>query len=283
MNCEVVQRHLLGCESPDRPSAAAAAHVAECSACREWLSRLVQMERAVHELPVPPADMARSALVRRILARPTPEGQRTKDKGQKTKDVPRPSIARLIGSWILDPHASPRRRVAAGLVAGMAAALLLFLTGWLVWQTTRTPEMASATNQPAPDPLADALGRRGIRTADGKKGVDRVKAMADAANQLHARCRDVVLSGVNDDLIALTQLYGRVVDEGVVKTAEGLSAEERRDILAPIAETLKHAESEWGRLTQQNSLRADVKSALEKAALAAHTANVRLTELSAAV
>jgi hypothetical protein len=281
MNCDVVQRHLLGCESPDRPSAAATAHLAGCVVCREWLQRLLQLERAVPSLPVPSAEAARSDFLRRILTHPTEEGRRTKDKGQKSKDAHRPSIARVVGSWIMDPHSSPRRRVAAGLVAGVAAALLLFLTGWLVWHPGPPSQTSSVAEKPAPDLLAIDLGRLKIDVPEGKKGADRVKAMADAADQLHARCRAAMLTGANNELIKMAQLYGRVVDEGVVKTAEALSLEERREILAPIADNLKNAESEWGRLTQQNGLPADVKAALEKAALAAHIGNARLTELCA--
>ena len=67
MNCQVVRKHLLGSERPGRPPAEASAHLAACAACREWQQRLVQMEQAMSLLPVPPADAARAALVRRVL------------------------------------------------------------------------------------------------------------------------------------------------------------------------------------------------------------------------
>ncbi len=273
MNCDVVQRLLLGREAPEHPSADAAAHLADCAACREWLLRLIQLERAVPYLPVPPAEAARSALMRRILARETP-GRKKEASAPKR----RPSIAMVVGSWIMDPHASPRRRVAAGLVAGVAAAMLLFITGWLIWDSLRgeSPEAAPLAVK-RPDKLVADLHRVGIHEPDGKVGPARVKAMAEAAEALRSRAAG--RPGADEELIALAQLYDRVVEEGVVKTAEGLSADERRDILKTVAEDLERADSEWHRLSQQTGLAPGVKAALEKAAQAARNGNTRLMEL----
>jgi hypothetical protein len=274
MNCDVVQRLVLGCESPDRPSADAAAHLADCAACREWLVRLLQMERAVPYLPVPPAEAARSALMRRILSRAPGK------KKEPVAEKHRPSIAMVVGSWIMDPHASPRRRVAAGLVAGVAAALLLFITGWLIWDGDQHDSATQARATPAripADKLVADLHRFGIHEPEGKVGPERVTAMAAAAEVLRTRAAE--RSGADDELVALAQLYSRVVEEGVVKTAEGLSAADRRAILGSIAADLYRADSEWHRLSQQTGLAPAAKDALAKAALAAHNGHARLREL----
>ncbi len=271
MNCEVVQRHLLSCESPDRPSADASAHLADCAACREWLTRLVQMERAVPYLPVPPAEAARSALVCRILAQKTSNGRGTSDRR-------RPSVAMVLGSWIMDPHASPRRRTAAGLVAGVAAALLLFVIGWLVWYGGGTPE--SVVSSRPPDQLLAELGRSGIHTADGKTGSQRLQALAAAAEQLHAKCQDAARSGAYEELKAMAHLYGRVVDEGIVKTAEELSPAERSAILRSIAKDLGDADSKWRGLATAAALPDSAKLALNRAAQTATKAHDRLLELA---
>jgi hypothetical protein len=273
MNCEVVQRQLLSVESPDSPTAVAAAHLADCPACREWLLRLVQMERAVPCLPVPPAEAARSALMRRLLS-------------QKAGAAPsagprrRRSVAMVLGSWIMDPYSSPRRRVAAGLIAGVAAALLLFVLGWLVWYGGVDQEVASPP-RPMPDSLVADLGRYKIHTADGKAGGARVEAMAAAAQQLHARCQDAARNHDYEELTALATLYVRVVDDGVVKTAETLSPEDRRSIPTSIAEDLGKADTQWNQLSQQTGLPERAIKALKLAALAARNGNARLGELSA--
>jgi hypothetical protein len=271
MNCEVVQRQLLSREDPDSPTAAASAHLADCAACREWLLRLVQIERAVIHLPVPPAEAARSALMRRILA-------------QKAGTAPpagphrRPSVAMILGSWIMDPHSSPRRRVAAGLVAGVAAAMLLFVLGWLVWYGGNEP--APSPGPRVVDPLAQDLRRYKIEAGETANPRDRVGVMAKAAEELRGRAA-ALPAGAETDLIDLAQLYTRVVDEGIVKTAEGLSPEDRRTILASIAKDLGEADTHWQRLSQQTGLSKQASRALERAALSARNGKERLDGFAA--
>jgi hypothetical protein len=279
MNCDVLQRHLLGSESPDRPSAAASAHLADCAACREWLQRLLQMESALPYLPVPPAEAARSALMRRILTEQAANGEATGDKPQPTKERRRPSIALVLGSWIMDPRASPRRRVAAGLIAGVAAALLLFVTGGLVWLAVHTPPPDDGLPPKVPvDSLAQELRRYKIDPGDSEKPRDRVNAMAAAAEVLSGRAAGQ--RRPDEELIAMAQLYSRVVEEGVLRSADGLSAEERREILEPVCKSLEKSQSEWaGMASQQVGLSPQVKEALQKAALAAETGNKRLRQL----
>jgi hypothetical protein len=278
MNCEVLQRHLLGSESPDSPSAGARAHLAGCAACREWLQRLLQIESALPCLPVPPAEAARSALVRRILAGESVNGQAG---GATPAPQPRrrPSIAMVLGSWIMDAHASPRRRGAAGLVAGVAAALLLFVTAWLLWLADRTPPDEGPAVKAPEDSLAQHLRRYKIEPP-GEKATpsERVKVMASAAKQLSDSAAGQ--RRPDDELIGLAQLYSRVVDEGIVKTAEGLSPEEGRDLVESLCEGLEKAQSEWtGLASHQTGLSPRVTDALQKAADAARDGKKRLREL----
>jgi hypothetical protein len=158
---------------------------------------------------------------------------------------------------------------------------LLFLTGLLVWHSGSPPQMAHSTAQPAGESLASKLRRYNVSLARTEKPADGVSAMADAAEKLHARGRDTVLTASADDLADLADVYDSVVREGVMKPAEGLSADERRKILQPIAETLREAESQWQQLSQQNGLPKRVQKALEKCAFAARDGHARLKELCA--
>jgi hypothetical protein len=281
MSCQVVRKHLLGSERPRRPSAEASAHLAACAACREWQQRLAQMEQALSRLPVPPADAARAALVGRVLSGEALKHRRPSPKpaanGQPAR---RPSIAMVVGSWIMDPHASPRRRVAAGLVAGVAAALLLFITGWLVWDASRPESVVAVATEKAPavPTLAAALERYKIKTDETARLSDRVAEMAKAADRL----RDLAWEKVRaeDELIDLADLYARVIREGIVQPAEGLSAEERGVILKPITKSLVAAESQWESLrSQQTNPRPRVQKALENAVLAARDGRDRLEKM----
>jgi hypothetical protein len=280
MTCDAVQKHLLGCERPDCPSAEASAHLAACAACREWHQRLVQLEAAVPLLAVPRADAARSALVRRILAG---NGAARPGPAANGRPAHRPSIALVVGSWIMDPHAAPRRRVGAGLVAGVAAALLLFVTGWLIWSAGHRPEpVAHATPKAPPgDALLAELGRYNVKPREAATPGERVQAMADAAGELvkHADGRAKARNLDADEWVALADLYDRVVRERIVTPAEGLSAAERRQVLKPIADGLGSAESQWQQLSQQTELPPAVQQALAKCAVASREGKKRLLKL----
>lgn len=123
MNCKVLQKQLLGLETPDRPPPEAAAHLACCPDCREWHGRLVHMERAVACLPLPSADAARIGFLNRLTC-----GEKPQPKTFKTPLPSQPkrrSIAGIVGSWILDPRvaAPPGRRRSRGGNGSIAASL----------------------------------------------------------------------------------------------------------------------------------------------------------------
>jgi hypothetical protein len=284
MNCEAARKHLLGSERPDRPSAEASAHIAACLACLEWQQRLVQLELAVRQLPTPRADAARSALLRRILTdKPASKPKSSPRIAVNGQAARRPSIARVVGSWIMDPHASPRRRVAAGLVAGVAAALLLFLTGWLVWDATRpgSPMVVSTPKAPPRDPVVVALEKLNIRVSENGPPAQRIREFSGAADEL--RTRAGARAATDSELSAMALLYSQVVRDGVIKTAQGIAADgfpgDERDALLRIADQLGKDDSEWKRLSQQTGLSEGAKNAVNRAALAASDAKTQLLEL----
>jgi hypothetical protein len=184
----------------------------------------------------------------------------------------------ILGSWVMDPHAHPRRRVAAGLVTGVAAAMLLFVIGWVVWYGGNQTAPTAGVKAPA-DPLIVDLRRLKIEAEDTTNPSDRVKAMASAAKQLRGRA--VERAGAEAELIALADLYTRVVDEGILKTAEGLSLAERRSLSTSIAKEFEDADTDWRRLSQQTGLSRQAIKSLESAAFAAHNGNQRLKEWAA--
>jgi hypothetical protein len=236
------------------------------------------------QLSLPRADAARSALVRRILTeKPAAKPKSSPRLVVNGRAEPRPSVARVVGSWIMDPHASPRRRVAAGLVAGVAAALLLFFTGWLIWDATRpAPEVVVSTQRTPPrDPLLVLLERYSIHVNEPGTPDQRIKDMAGAAEELRKRAGARVLA--DNELSAMAQAYTQVVRDGVVKPAKGLVAdglvpEDRQAVLA-IADQLAKDDSEWKRLSQQTGLSASAQSAVNQAAEAASEANGELRKL----
>jgi hypothetical protein len=207
----------------------------------------VQLEEAVRQLPVPASQGARSVLINRLLNEENPAPQRQ-----------RPSVAMILGSWILDPRDSPQRRVGAGLVAGIAAALLLFLTGWWIFfhlQPSRQSDtLPVAVKKPAVDPLVADLMRYNIILAKATTPRERVEAMASVAEELNQRSRQLAKKAPPDDLKLLAGLYGRVVHEGILARAEALPRQDRRPVLEPIASQLEKVESQARQMSEQPDL-----------------------------
>jgi hypothetical protein len=278
MNCDALQKHLLGLEDPGRPADEARAHLAACASCRDWQRHLLLMERAVSRLPVPSAADARDALLRRILTgpgagRPVPEAA----GGRR-----RPSVAMMLGSLILDRHASPRRRVGAGLVAGLAAALLLFLLGGLVLLTGSHDESPLArARKPAPDALVAELMRHNLKLAEARTPRERVELMAGVADNLHTKGHTLARAGSADDLAVLAALYGRVVREGVLKRAAELPPGQRREVLAPIADRLTEAQGQAQRWALETDMPPPSKEALAQIARAAGEGSAQLQKMFA--
>jgi hypothetical protein len=280
MNCDALQKHLLGLEWPAQAEGDARAHLAGCVACREWQRHLVQLERAATRLPVPPAHAARDAFVRSLLAAPPAVGAPPAKPGTNGR---RRSVAMVLGSLILDPHASPRRRVGAGIVAGVAASLLLFITSWLAWYSWHgdgPKQFAGSTEkQPVTDPLVAELMRRNLKLAKGGTPRERVEAMAGVAGELHARSNALARTAGAEDMELLAQLYGRVVREGIVGRAAVLPDAERRAVLEPIALQLGRAESEAERLAAEEGVPQAAREALRRIALAAREGDRELCRL----
>ena len=66
MNCTVIQRRLLSAEQPEQPPGDIKSHLAQCPTCRAWQRRLVQLERLVRQVPVPPST-AKEQFLQRIV------------------------------------------------------------------------------------------------------------------------------------------------------------------------------------------------------------------------
>lgn len=264
MNCTALRRELLKAERSDRPAPPAAAHLAACAACRRFQQQLMLAEHLAGELPAPSADEARAELLRRLGREPAPTPARA--------PAPRRSVALILGSWILDPHAAPARRVAAGLVAGLAAAVMILFVGWMIWFTRPGPE------RPAILPLAADLRRQHVVLREASTPRERLAALADAADELCSRGERLAFARP-DDLQQLARLYDRVVCEGLIPGAEELPAEQRSAALTPICRQLTEAESLASRLAVQADLPAASALALQRIALAADLGRKELLRL----
>lgn len=227
MNCAAIQRRLLSLEQPEQPTAEIKSHLAQCPSCRTWQRRLVQMERQVPLVLVPPST-TKDEFLQRI-------------RGE--------SAARTIA----DPATLSRYRLASGpkeralrkvsLAFALAASLLVFALGWWSWPHTppSLPDLARQEQARLEQRLSDSL------RSDTPK--ERVLRLAQLAEELHGEARTLV--DHSERLDEWSRFYARIVGEHLIEQARQLSPEERPVVVQKIAQSLSDTESHASRFAAQ--------------------------------
>jgi hypothetical protein len=229
MNCQSVQSQILSGASPERLSPEVIQHLRDCADCRLWHARLVRVERALPEVPVPPSH-GPGELLRQLLE---PQGHPV-----------RPSSARLR-EW-------GRQKVA--LAFALAASLLVFALGFWVW-----PHHADSEFRPD-----SYLARRNQYLGQAHTHGDRVVVLANFADDLLRQARTL-----EDEarLKEVEQSFIRLVRRDLLDYARRVPPEERRTVLNEVANRLRNSESEASRLAadlvghRADSLRAIARAA----------------------
>jgi hypothetical protein len=268
MNCKDVRGHLLQAERPERPPAAVAEHLGQCSPCRQWHQRLVQLEQTVPLLPVPPTN-AKAALLERIVnGKTAPRGRSTAHKPSR------------VHAFFQSPALPP---------AVLAASLLVFACVWWLLQAgprERGPvaprAVTMAPKPPPPDPLLADLMQHNVRLAKADSPQERIVELADMADRLHSTARTLAATADAEDLAKLTELYRKVVEEGVVAQAKSKLAQlpraERWKVLDPIAARLAKTQKEAQVMAVQ-ATRLDAINPWQDLASAARTGTSELRAL----
>jgi hypothetical protein len=270
MNCHLVKRRLLSSSDPAEAPPDVRAHLAGCSCCRDWQRQLVQVERNIPLLPVP-RSRGRDRLMQRFVPAPA-------------QSPPAAAVPPLPAASA--PAKRPLRRTLVLIRLGAAAAalfLILVLGGRAVWPRHQLPANTSGpVPQPAsPDPLLAGLVRHDLRLATAATPRERLAILADVADELLDPASALAAQMANPQLEALARLYGRVIDEGILKQARTLPAAERRSILSPIAERLARSARHIDRLVQKTP--AEQSRSLQSIAGTAREGNRRLYGLVAEV
>lgn len=254
MKCTVLQTYLLGVERCDRPPAEVQAHLAACSACRQWQRRLIQLERGAALLPVPPSTR-KADVLHAIRTAPLPKADGpARDKNRGLQKV--------------------------AVAFALAAALVVLAVGLYAWQRQQGVR-APAAPKPAGDPLLAKLVQRDLRLAAGATPRERVETLADMAGDLHGETKALAKEAREKDLADLAGMYSQVVREGIVKLAAQVPDGERQKVLEPIAGRLARAGREADQLAEQ--LPASSAAPVREMADAAREGNVELSRLLAVV
>jgi hypothetical protein len=235
VNCIVIQRRLLAAEQPEQPPPEVRSHLGQCSACRAWQRRLVQIERQIPRLPVPPST-ARDELLAHFRGAPS-----TNPLPPATELRPIRWTGSSVGSkeWAL-------RKVS--LAFAMAAALLVFALSWWAWPHQATGPATALAVTPR-ERYEKQWNDRLEKTLLGLAGQERLRKLADLAEEVHGEaCKQ---TGDQDKLGVLAHFYARVVAERLLVYARDLPPQDRSDVLLDIAQRLARTESQATRLATQ--------------------------------
>jgi hypothetical protein len=267
MNCDVVQRRLLGVEDPAQPPEELAAHLTMCGSCRDWQSHLLHLEEHVPLLPVP-ASRGKSRMLRRLL-------RETVAKGDTVTATAAPTLSTspLTASPAIVPLRNP-----CWVAAGLAAAVLLVIFGaWKAGKHEAPDKPVVPVAKAPPEPLVATLVRRDARLARAESPRERLEILADLAEDLHTEAYSLAEAATGDDLADLAKLYEQVLRDGIVRQAGLLSAAERSTVLKPIAARLAGAAKTLDRLAQR--MPPEYVQPLVQMAAAARDVNSRLGQL----
>jgi len=245
VNCTLIQRRLLSAEQPDQPEADVQSHLAECPTCRAWQRRLVQIERLIPQLPVPPSS-AKAELLGRLLGTPPAQAVRP------------PAIAQPPAVWqsALTPGPKERGLRKLSLALTLAATLLVFALAWWAWPHNHGP---APSQHPRPDPMVQKFEERlaGILRADTPR--DRILQLADLAKEVHGEANRAKDNAEKLDWWA--RFYARVVGEHLLEQAHQLPQADRPALLKEIASGLSETESAASRLAAELKSRAPKSAA----------------------
>lgn len=226
MNCHHLRQRLLSATHPERVTRRLRAHLACCADCRAWRRRLLQIERHVPLLPVPPS-RRKEAFLNRFVARenamPAPATVRSGPETVPSLPAPAPAVV-------------PSRRFQRPTLWQAAAASLAFTAGagGLYWWIRPQLEDA-APPKLASDPLLASLLHRDLRLAEAGSPRERIEVLTDLADDLHRETRSLAQATATPQLTALARLYGQVIRDGILTQAEALPPPERAPFLDGIA------------------------------------------------
>jgi hypothetical protein len=229
MNCTETQNALFNLERPDRPDAAMRLHLAGCDACRALHTRLVEAERALPQLIVPPSTR-RDDFVHRV----------------RYGEVVIPPAA--ASPWVLPMRPSSKERGLRKLAVAiaLAAGLLVFVGSWWALKPGQ-----DAVSHVQPDPLAVRQQERDRRLVAAHSPRERVEILADMAQKLNLEARQLIRAADTEKLQVVARFFREVVRDDLVRHARALSADELKTVVDSVSRQLIIAESEAQREVQR--------------------------------
>jgi uncharacterized protein YhaN len=232
VNCTVIQRRLLSAEQPDQPAAEVKSHLAQCPACRAWQRRLVQIERQIPLLPLPPST-AKAELLQRIL-------------GTVPGDAVRPAITEPPNPWRSSLAPGPKERGLRKLSVAfaLAASLLIFALVWWAWPHNSNSVPSLVVTRRAAD--QDKLEQRLHKVLLVERPQERILQLAGLAEELHDEAAEMVDNAEKLDQWA--RFFTRLVSKDLMEQARQLPPADRPAVLEEVVSRLVKTESKASRM-----------------------------------
>ena len=238
MNCASARNRLLALAEAASVPAPVAGHLTSCPACRSWHELLVRVDVALCDCPVPVSD---GRIKRDLIAK------------FRTVAAPRPSrTAKPIKKPIVVPYV-PRPplgdRLARLWPVGLVAAVVL--VGVLAWVSNRGGKDEAIMAAAPRDPMLEAVVRAKVELDTADSTQKRLAVLDQLAATIHEEATSLSKVTSSKEMESLAVMYDKVVMQALIAAARDLLAEERKDVLRPIADRLSLAEQNANRLAAE--------------------------------
>lgn len=238
MKCKEAYIALLSAPRADALPAELLQHLFRCAKCRQRQQRLLALEQEIRELPRPgESPDGRRELIARLEPRPilplptaTPGARRWSDRVPLFVAAAAVLLALGLGvGWSLSHLADPPP--GDGPVAA----------------SSRSPAAPAAPAAPAGGPreavVSDILEKH-IRLAESSSASEQLTLLADMAGELRGEALRMAKEGPVDDVPMVSNLYERLLCQGVVGRARTLPAEQRQGVVATLVQQLDQGAAE---------------------------------------
>jgi hypothetical protein len=230
MNCHVLQNRILALPDPRQLPPELREHVNACPACLGWWQRAVRLDALLAALPVPPAPAdKKAALIDELTA-----------AGPVITSIP--SIPRRTGrSFIERTWSLP----AAKSIAGIAAALFIVFSGWLLIRPSKGPNGSAVESKPR-DPFLERIVKRDLALAQARTPDQRLEVLGSLAGDLCTEAKSLSKVANPDELRDLSGMFQKVVNDGIVGQAAhmnplALTPTQRQELLQKLSARLAEA------------------------------------------
>lgn len=224
MNCSTIQNRILALADLRLLPDALREHVNACPGCLAWWKHAARIEQLLAELPVPaaPADK-KNALLEEL-------------SGPVIRFVP-----------AIERRSFPTRFWSAPAVrtlAGLAAAVLIAVGGWLMVRPGNGPQ--SVAKESPRDPFLERIVQRDLALARARTADQRLDVLGGLAGDLSSEAQSLSKIANTDELRELSSMFHRIVNEGIVEQARklpehSLTQTQKKDLLNRLSQKLTEA------------------------------------------